>query len=110
MSERRTKHSVHPERLISNQHRWQDLRCSCLVVAGVKPSQRAAAEDLFADPQDPASFARQLTKVLTTPAVQEDLSARGSRRAREFSWRRTAGVILQGLRHASAARAAENCP
>ena len=44
---------------------------------------------LMIDPYDPAAIADAMTRVLTTPALREDLQRRGLARAREFSWERS---------------------
>jgi glycosyltransferase involved in cell wall biosynthesis len=44
---------------------------------------------LMIDPYDPAAIADAMQRVLTTPALREDLQRRGLARAREFSWERS---------------------
>jgi glycosyltransferase involved in cell wall biosynthesis len=41
------------------------------------------------DPYEPAAIAEAMDRVLTTPALREDLQRRGLARAREFSWERS---------------------
>jgi len=40
----------------------------------------------YADPHDPASFARAMSEISDDPALAQELSTRGRRRARDFSW------------------------
>ena len=44
---------------------------------------------LMIDPYEPAAIAEAMSRVLTTPALREDLQRRGLARAREFSWERS---------------------
>jgi glycosyltransferase involved in cell wall biosynthesis len=50
----------------------------------------AGTAALQADPEDPAAFAAAIERVLSDPHLAADLSARGLRRAAEFTWLRTA--------------------
>lgn len=40
----------------------------------------------YAEPQNPASFAREMAEIAAKPAVREELAARGRRRAASFTW------------------------
>jgi len=57
---------------------------------------------LFADPNSPEAIAKAIAQVLEDPALASDLRERGLRRAREFTWERTAretlGVYRRALR------------
>jgi glycosyltransferase involved in cell wall biosynthesis len=44
---------------------------------------------LLIDPYDPAAIAGAMRRVLTEPALREDLRTRGLQRVREFSWERS---------------------
>ena len=46
------------------------------------------------DPYNMIELAESLGRLLNNCSLRRDLSARGSRRARDFSWRRTAMVTL----------------
>src|SRR5712692_6885939 len=51
---------------------------------------------VLVDPYHPEDIARGLEDVLSDPALQADLSARGRARAHEFSWERSAQAIHAG--------------
>ncbi|HSN76654.1 MAG TPA: glycosyltransferase family 1 protein [Anaerolineae bacterium] len=55
---------------------------------------------LLIDPTDTAALARALHDVLTQPALQADLRARGLRRAAMFSWERCATETLEAYQAA----------
>jgi glycosyltransferase involved in cell wall biosynthesis len=78
------------------------MQSGCAVVAstgGALP-ETAGAAALLVDPLDVDGWARALTSVLTDGDLRRDLRLRGMRRARAFSWRRTAEATL-ALYHAS---------
>ncbi|MCC6682537.1 MAG: glycosyltransferase family 4 protein [Phycisphaeraceae bacterium] len=52
---------------------------------------------LFADPHDPADFARQMLRALEDESLRHDLAARSLKRSAHFDWDRTARLILEGL-------------
>ena len=54
----------------------------------------AADAALFVPPDDATAWARVVGKLLSDPRRARDLAARGSARARDFSWRRTAERTL----------------
>jgi len=64
------------------------------------PEVVADAGSLF-DPRDPADIARALEKLALDDALRQGLAARGQARAAEFTWERTAGVVLRALRAAA---------
>jgi glycosyltransferase involved in cell wall biosynthesis len=53
---------------------------------------------LFVDPEDVGAIACGLTRLWRDDALRADLRARGLRRAREFSWDRTARLMLDVYR------------
>jgi glycosyltransferase involved in cell wall biosynthesis len=55
---------------------------------------------LLVRPDRPTEIADALERVLTNPTLQADLSARGLRRAAEFSWTHTAELYLAAIRAA----------
>ena len=56
---------------------------------------------LLFDPRDEGAIARALARLLSEPALVEDLRARGLERAREFTWERTARLTLASYRRAA---------
>ena len=66
------------------------------IVCSDIPVFREVAADaaLFVPPDDAAGWARTVGEVLSDPQRAADLAARGSARARDFSWRRTAERTL----------------
>jgi glycosyltransferase involved in cell wall biosynthesis len=59
---------------------------------------------LLVDPRDEAAIAGALERVLTDPALADDLRARGRARAAEFSWERTARATFALLASLAAGR------
>lgn len=55
---------------------------------------------LLFDPRDERAIASAITRLLSDRALASDLSARGVRRAREFSWGRTAALTLESYSRA----------
>jgi glycosyltransferase involved in cell wall biosynthesis len=67
---------------------------------------------LLVDPTDVAAIGAGLTRLLTEPALREDLRARGRARAAAFSWERTARetlALLRGIARQSRARRRRSC-
>jgi glycosyltransferase involved in cell wall biosynthesis len=66
--------------------------CGCPVVASERASmpEVCAEAALYCDPADPATLAKQLRRVLDSPALHDDLRAAGRARAATFSWDRAA--------------------
>jgi glycosyltransferase involved in cell wall biosynthesis len=56
---------------------------------------------LYTNPLDVDEIARGLIRLLTDPALATDLMERGLRRAKQFSWERTAALTLKVLREAA---------
>jgi glycosyltransferase involved in cell wall biosynthesis len=50
---------------------------------------------LLADPRDPEALAEALLRVLSEPALAEELRRRGLERARKFTWERTAAAFAE---------------
>ncbi len=65
---------------------------------------------LLFDPRDKAATAAAVERLLTDRAEAERLRALGLRRAREFSWERTARLTLESYRRALSARPASGRP
>ncbi len=60
---------------------------------------------VLVDPDDQAKIDAALRRVLAEPELRADLAARGSRRADEFTWSRTAEQTVAAYRRAIASRA-----
>jgi glycosyltransferase involved in cell wall biosynthesis len=58
---------------------------------------------MYVNPVDEDSIRGALERLLTTPAERAELSERGRRQARAFSWERTAAGVLEQLKLAQAA-------
>jgi glycosyltransferase involved in cell wall biosynthesis len=67
------------------------------VLAARSPGVTETCGDAAAyfDPRDPADLARALADLAGNPARRADLAARGTRRAAEFSWERSARAHLE---------------
>ena len=67
------------------------MGCGCPVVCANTSSLPEVVGDaaLMIDPYDSAAIADAMARVLTTPALREDLQRRGLLRARGFSWERS---------------------
>lgn len=79
------------------------MACGTPVVCsdrGALPEVTAGAA-LLADPTDPEALTARLLAVLNDADRRAELVELGTRRARGFSWRRTAGVVYQGVREAA---------
>jgi glycosyltransferase involved in cell wall biosynthesis len=68
------------------------MQCGTAVIASRIPAIAEVAGDaaLLLDPQKPRAWVEALRAVATTPELLAGLRARGSERARQFSWSRTA--------------------
>ncbi len=68
------------------------MACGTPVVCSSASALPEAGGDaaLYADPHDPIAFADQLSRVLTDSALRHRMVEAGLRRARQFSWRRSA--------------------
>ena len=58
---------------------------------------------LLVDPEDVGRDRRRAARVLTDPALAEDLRRRGRERAAAFSWEATARATLDVYRHVTGA-------
>jgi glycosyltransferase involved in cell wall biosynthesis len=75
-----------------------------IVTSGVNGLKEIAGDAaLFVDPNDPASIADGLTRVLTDQALAQELVCRGRVRSTLFSWDRCVAQTLDVLREAAAA-------
>lgn len=79
------------------------MACGCPVVCSNATSLPEVVGDaaLTHNPNDVDAFASSITKVLTTPALAQDLRQRGLARAAQFNWRdiaeRTLAVYRQAI-------------
>ncbi|MCK6500593.1 MAG: glycosyltransferase family 4 protein, partial [Nitrospira sp.] len=72
------------------------MGCGCPVICSNTSSLPDVAGDaaLLVDPRNSGRLAVELTRVLESPSLQEELRGRGLMRAREFSWDRTAAETV----------------
>lgn len=72
------------------------MGCGCPVICSNASSLPEVAGDaaVLVDPQDSGRLSSELARVLSSPALQEQLRTRGLARARTFSWDRTAADTL----------------
>ena len=72
------------------------MACGAPVVSSSASSLPEAGGDaaLYADPRDAESFTAQVIRVLGDRELSRRMSAAGLRRARQFSWKRTAEETL----------------
>lgn len=87
------------------------MQLDCPIVASEAEAVAETAGDaaLYAS-DDPQSWARQLTRVLSDRELRAELIARGRRRAAVFDWSRTALQHLALLRAVAAPIASESLP
>jgi glycosyltransferase involved in cell wall biosynthesis len=76
------------------------LRCGTPVITSNVASIPEVVGDaaITVDPTNVEALAAALVRVVTDPALQEELRRRGPVRAAQFSWERTAAGTLQALR------------
>lgn len=72
------------------------MACGCPVVSSHASSLPEVTGDaaLLVDPDDADGMAKAMTQVLTDPVLASDLRARGTARAAQFSWDRTAREMV----------------
>jgi glycosyltransferase involved in cell wall biosynthesis len=70
----------------------QAMACGTPVVAARTPALMEIGESacLYADPQDTKDMAQKIKKVLDNSSLQKDLSQKGLRQVKKFSWTKTA--------------------
>jgi glycosyltransferase involved in cell wall biosynthesis len=76
------------------------MACGTPVIASSRSALPEVGGDaaLYADPHSEGDFLAQVVRVLTEEMLRKDLIAKGFKRAREFSWRRTAEATLDVYR------------
>jgi glycosyltransferase involved in cell wall biosynthesis len=64
------------------------MHCGCPVVVSRRASLPEACGDaaLYAEPDDPSDIARQLRRLIESPALRAEMSAAGLVHAKKFSW------------------------
>jgi len=72
------------------------MACGTPVVVADRPAYPEIAGDaaLLVNPEDTTELADAIDRVLSNPALQEQLRSAGLERARQFSWQRTASLTL----------------
>jgi glycosyltransferase involved in cell wall biosynthesis len=73
------------------------MRCGTAVVAGDASALAEAAGNaaLVVSPNDPATIAKALLRLLTDPLLRQDLTRQGIARAARFTWEATAAQTLK---------------
>jgi len=79
------------------------MACGTPVICSNTSSLPEVAGDaaILIDPQDTGQLVRALSRVLADPNLRHDLSERGMRQVRRFSWEKCAQQTLQILEHIS---------
>ena len=79
------------------------MQCGAPVIAGNRTSlpEVVAYAGLLVDPFDEQEIAAALWRMIDDPETRADLRAKGSERARSFSWKRTAQLTLQAYERAA---------
>ena len=87
------------------------MACGCPVITSDAPAcpEVVGGAALIVDPDDVEALADAMLRLVREPALRDDLRERGLGRAAQFSWARSARILLQELERAqtlgSAARA-----
>jgi glycosyltransferase involved in cell wall biosynthesis len=78
------------------------MSCGSPVLASAIPSleERCGEAALYCDPRDPRDLYAKMHRLAVDSALRTDLTARGARRAAEFSWAACTRATLEVLRHA----------
>jgi glycosyltransferase involved in cell wall biosynthesis len=72
------------------------MSASVPVIAARAPGVAEVAGDVarYCEPGDPTAFAQAMTELASTPALRDDLAARGRRRAEGYTWAASARAHL----------------
>ena len=75
------------------------MSCGCPVIASTTGSlpEVSGGATLLADPKSPQDYAEKIMLVLGDKNLQDELRAKGIKRASFFDWKKTAQIILDGL-------------
>ncbi|MBI4713818.1 glycosyltransferase family 4 protein [Candidatus Uhrbacteria bacterium] len=76
------------------------IACGTALLTSDIPVHHEVAGDssIFISPKDPELWAKQMTRLVADPQIKEKLIEKGSIRAQEFSWEKTAKQTLEVLR------------
>ncbi len=74
--------------------------CGCPSVVSDIGAHREVMQDavLYAPPGEPEAWAKALRRFATEPELRAMLAQKGAVRAGAYSWERSAGIVLEGLR------------
>jgi glycosyltransferase involved in cell wall biosynthesis len=88
------------------------MACGTPVITSNNSALREVAADAAAliDPLDTEDMARRLKELAESPDLRSALSARGLRRAAEFSWEKTAALTLDAYREAVGGKVSARAP
>jgi glycosyltransferase involved in cell wall biosynthesis len=76
--------------------------CPTAVSNAASIPEICADSSAYFDPRDPSDMARAIVEVLHDPELTAALVAKGKDRARQFSWRTTAGIVAHAVEQAVA--------
>lgn len=76
------------------------MLCGCPVIVSDIPALRETCGDaaLYCDPHDPSSLATQIRALADSPDLRDRLRELGLARARQFTWDRSAEMLLDVIR------------
>ena len=71
------------------------MHCGCPTLVSDRSSipEVCGSAALYCNPDDPADIARQLQRILTSPALRLDIRDAGYERVKQFTWRRAADTL-----------------
>lgn len=77
----------------------QSFEADCAVICSDIPSLRevAGTAALYANPDDPKSFAQQMIKLIEKPEIKDKIVAKGFKRLQDFSWEKAAKQIAKEI-------------
>jgi glycosyltransferase involved in cell wall biosynthesis len=82
------------------------MACGCPVITGNKTSlpEVAGGAAIEVNPEDPDMLASAMDSLLTDPALRHSLISRGVQRVAEFSWDRSALIMMQQIHRVANSR------
>lgn len=85
------------------------MACGAPVIASTATSLPEVVDraDLLVDPTDAAAIGAGMERILASPVLQAELRAYGPKRARKFTWQKTAGAMLDAFEKLDAKRKAD---
>ncbi len=77
----------------------QSFEADCAVICSEIPALKEVAGDaaLYANPDDPKSFAKQMLRLIEDPGMKDDLVKKGFKRLKAFSWEKAAKQIASEI-------------